>query len=51
MYGTTWCSHCNAQKELFGSSFENIEFVDCDASKPACVAAGVQGFPTWIDAA
>jgi len=50
MYWTNWCSHCNDQKALFGDSFENIEFIDCDASKPACVAAGVQGFPTWIDA-
>ena len=49
MYGTEWCSHCKDQKALFGASFANINFVDCDASKPACVAAGVQWFPTWQD--
>ena len=23
MYGTEWCSHCKAQKELFGKSFQS----------------------------
>lgn len=48
MYGTEWCSHCKAQKEMFGASFDNINFVDCDRQKDACLIAGVSGYPTWV---
>ncbi len=47
-YGTSWCSHCNAQKELFGDTIEEIEFVDCDLNKDLCSMAGVTAYPTWI---
>jgi len=46
-YGTSWCSHCNAQKEMFGSSLKYVNFVDCDEEREACMAAGIQGYPTW----
>jgi hypothetical protein len=48
MYGTTWCSHCQEQKKLFGKSFKNIDFVDCDKDSDKCSLAGVQGYPTWV---
>ncbi|MDO8642587.1 MAG: thioredoxin domain-containing protein [Candidatus Woesearchaeota archaeon] len=48
MYGTDWCSHCKAQKELFGRSFRNIIYVNCDKAPDQCDAAGVEGFPTWV---
>ncbi len=53
MYGAYWCSHCAAQKKLFGSSVKYIPYVECDprgdnADKAACDAAGVKGFPTWV---
>ena len=48
MYGTEWCSHCQNQKAMFGKSFENIIFVDCDQSRIACDKAGIKGYPTWI---
>ena len=51
MYGTEWCGHCKDQKALFGDDFADVNYVDCDAQKPACVAAGVRGFPTWKDSA
>lgn len=47
MYGTEWCSHCQNQKEEFGSSFQYIDYVDCDRSQEVCSAAGVRGYPTW----
>ncbi len=47
MYGTNWCSHCQNQKEMFGSSFQYIYFVDCDRNRAACEIAGVRGYPTW----
>lgn len=48
MYGASWCSHCQEQKALFGSSFQYIKFVDCEESPDLCTAAGITGFPTWI---
>ena len=52
MYGAWWCSHCENQKELFGSAFDNVQYVEC--STPArtmnqtCQDAGIQGYPTWV---
>lgn len=47
MYGTEWCPHCKTQKALFGDSFQYIDYVDCDKYKDDCVAAGLDGYPTW----
>ena len=47
MYGTEWCPHCTAQKEMFGSSFQYVTYVDCDKNRQACINAGVKGYPTW----
>ena len=48
MYGTNWCVHCQNQKVLFGKSFKNVNFVNCDFSRDECLKAGVSAFPTWI---
>lgn len=47
MYGTDWCSHCQDQKEMFGKSFDKVNFVDCDRSREECLSAGIEGYPTW----
>ena len=47
MYGTNWCPHCKDQKALFGKSFKHIDFVNCDYHMEECLAAGVEGYPTW----
>ncbi len=47
MYGTEWCSHCKNQKKEFGSSFQYVNYVDCDKSSNKCAAAGVRRYPTW----
>jgi glutaredoxin len=47
MYGTDWCKYCQMQKELFGSSFKYINFVDCDKNRQECLEAGVNAYPTW----
>lgn len=46
MYGTDWCPHCQRQKQLFGKSFQYINYVNCDLGD-ACNKAGVQSYPTW----
>ena len=48
MYGAVWCSHCTAQKALFGDSFKNIKYVECPDNINLCLTKGVQGYPTWI---
>jgi len=53
MYGAYWCSHCEAQKEAFGSAVEYIPYVECaieDSRDQAaiCAEAGIKGYPTWI---
>ena len=52
MYGAFWCSACAEQKARFGSAFEYVNYVECDAQgkdgNPAlCQAKGVKAFPTW----
>eukprot|EP00245_Coleochaete_scutata_P005636 TRINITY_DN19310_c0_g1_i1.p1 TRINITY_DN19310_c0_g1~~TRINITY_DN19310_c0_g1_i1.p1 ORF type:complete len:411 (+),score=62.47 TRINITY_DN19310_c0_g1_i1:86-1318(+) len=57
MYGAFWCSHCYEQKQMFGrEAMKYVEYVECypDGYRrgvqldPACEAAGVEGFPTWV---
>ena len=52
MYGAYWCSHCENQKNAFGSAFNIIDYVECDPkgndARPAeCAEAGIKGYPTW----
>lgn len=50
MYGTEWCKFCKKQKEMFGASFDLVDYVDCDIQKETCQAAGITGYPTWVTA-
>ncbi len=47
MYGTEWCPHCKTQKKLFESSFQYINYIDCDKNKNECFTNGITGYPTW----
>ena len=52
MYGLFWCTHCEEQKEMFGSAFQYVPYIECGtkgsrAEQPSCVEAGVKNFPTW----
>ena len=44
MYGTDWCSACSKQKEMFGDSFDYIDYVNCDFNDCSLV----KGYPTWM---
>lgn len=50
MYGAYWCSHCQAQKKLFGDSFQYVRYVECTVDVKSCTDKGVNGYPTWISA-
>jgi glutaredoxin len=52
MYGLYWCPHCAEQKEIFGSAFQYVTYVECGVpgnrnENEECKAAGVKHFPTW----
>jgi len=47
MYGTSWCSNCKNQRELFGSSFAYINEIDCDLRATVCQQANIKGYPVW----
>ncbi len=47
MYGTDWCTHCQAQKRLFGDAFADVAFENCDYAA-ACQEHNITGYPTWI---
>jgi thiol-disulfide isomerase/thioredoxin len=49
-YGASWCSHCKAQKELFGGAADLLPYVECaDGNEltATCKAADIKNFPTW----
>ncbi len=50
MYGAAWCSHCQAEKARFEGSFKYVPYVECPDNPSECLAKGIQGYPTWIDA-
>jgi len=52
MYGAYWCSHCKTQKQMFGTSFEKINYIECSLAggqgqTEECKEAGIEGYPTW----
>lgn len=48
MYGAYWCPHCQDQKKLFGDSFKYVPYVECTEETDKCLAANIEGYPTWI---
>ena len=51
-YGAFWCSHCQAQKKLFGSSAKLLPYVECstadgNARTQVCIDKKIEGYPTW----
>ena len=52
MYGAYWCPHCQNQEEMFGSSWNYVDYVECSLPNRAgqtqlCSKAGITGYPTW----
>ena len=51
-YGAFWCSHCQAQKKLFGSSAKLLPYVECSTPNAVgqtqeCIDKKIVGYPTW----
>jgi len=53
MFGAYWCSHCAAQKRMFGDAWEHITYVECSiegnqrAQTEICQNERISGYPTW----
>ena len=51
MYGAFWCPHCANQKEMFGSSFQYVTYVECSnpdkTQNDLCKSEGIKSYPTW----
>ncbi len=51
MYGAFWCPHCLEQKNMFGKSFELINYVECSTldkqQTKYCQDKQIHGYPTW----
>ena len=52
MYGTFWCPKCAEQKKMFGSSFQFINYIECDArgeneQSQLCIEKNVEKYPDW----
>lgn len=52
-YGTFWCSHCQNQKKLFGSSKQYLPYIECsspdgESQNQICKDKGIEGYPTWV---
>ncbi len=48
LYGTDTCRYCNDQKQLFGTSFTHVNYVNCQSNRQACNNAGISAYPTWV---
>lgn len=52
IYGAFWCSHCKDQKNMFGSSWKHVNYVECSTpdgkgQTEICIAEGIRSYPTW----
>ena len=52
-YGTFWCPKCAQVKKNFGSSFQYIKYVECDArgeseQSELCLQKGIDKYATFI---
>jgi len=52
MYGAYWCPYCSKQKNLFGTDFIHINYVECDPkgtnpNPTLCKTKNITAYPTW----
>ncbi|HLD85465.1 MAG TPA: hypothetical protein VI968_02820 [archaeon] len=52
LWGTYWCSFTNSQKQMFGSSWQYVNYTECSLSNKAgqtlvCNQTGIEAYPTW----
>lgn len=48
LYVSTYCGHCQNQKEMFGDSLKHLDLVECTKNQQLCQDVGIKGVPSWI---
>tara|TARA_Y100000310_G_C20534266_1_gene740049 strand:- start:658 stop:906 length:249 start_codon:yes stop_codon:yes gene_type:complete len=50
-FGAFWCPHCQTQKNMFGGSFKNVNYVECSlpdkSQTQICIDEDIATYPTW----
>ncbi|HLC62635.1 MAG TPA: hypothetical protein VJI52_06480 [Candidatus Nanoarchaeia archaeon] len=51
-YGAFWCSHCNNQKTMLGTSMQYVDYIECSTpdgqgQTQVCPDANIDSYPTW----
>jgi len=51
-YGAFWCSHCNNQKTMLGTSMQYVDYIECSTpdgqgQTQVCLDANIDSYPTW----
>ena len=51
-FGAFWCPHCQTQKNLFGGSMKNVNYVECSlpdkkGQTQICIDENIETYPTW----
>jgi hypothetical protein len=52
MYGAYWCPHCQNQKDMFGESWQFVNYIECSlpnrgGQTKVCADEKITGYPTW----
>jgi len=53
-YGAFWCSHCESQKALFGTSAHRLPYIECSPKgrnapqATICRVMSIRSYPTWM---
>lgn len=48
MAGSDRCPVCQEQKRMFGQSFRNVIYKNCDVERAWCDEHEVKNYPTWF---
>lgn len=50
-FGAFWCTHCQSQKEEFGSSKKYLPYIECSKADNSpvqvCLDNKIESYPTW----
>ena len=47
MYGSDRCELCLNQKQILGSEFPDIKYINCDSYSDICEARSIHAYPVW----
>ncbi|PRP79085.1 hypothetical protein PROFUN_13147 [Planoprotostelium fungivorum] len=48
VWGADGCISCQRQKQIFGDSFSNLRYINCETRQAECEAEKITDTPTWV---